>query len=130
MQIVIIGGGFAGINLAKELTDHKGIEVILVDKNNYNFFPPLIYQVATAFLEPSSISYPFRKLFAGKKNLHFRLGELLKVVPADKKIILSNGELEYDYLVFATGAETNFFGMENVRKNSIPMKTLDDAISM
>lgn len=130
MRIVVIGGGFAGVNFAKALANNKQIEVTLVDKNNYNFFPPLIYQVATAFLEPSSISYPFRKLFAGKQNLHFRLGELLKVVPADKKIILSNGELEYDYLVFATGAETNYFGMENVKKYSIPMKTLDDAIAM
>ena len=130
MQIVIIGGGFAGINLAKELTNQKGIEVTLVDKNNYNFFPPLIYQVATAFLEPSSISYPFRKFFAGKKNLQFRLGELLKVVPAENKIILNNGELHYDRLVFATGAETSYFGMENVKKNAIPMKTLNDAIEM
>jgi NADH dehydrogenase len=130
MQIVIIGGGFAGINLAKELANQKGIEVTLVDKNNYNFFPPLIYQVATAFLEPSSISYPFRKFFAGKKNLQFRLGELLKVIPAENKIILNNGELNYDHLVFATGAETNFFGMENVKKNAIPMKTLNDAIEM
>lgn len=130
MQIVIIGGGFAGINLAKELANHKGIEVILVDKNNYNFFPPLIYQVATAFLEPSSISYPFRKFFAGKKNLQFRLGELQKVIPAENKIILNNGELNYDQLVFATGAETSYFGMENVKKNAIPMKTLNDAIEM
>ncbi len=130
MQIVIIGGGFAGINLAKELANQKGIEVTLVDKNNYNFFPPLIYQVATAFLEPSSISYPFRKFFAGKKNLQFRLGELLKVVPSENKIILNNGELHYDRLVFATGAETSYFGMENVKKNAIPMKTLNDAIEM
>src|SRR6478735_3679047 len=130
MQIVIIGGGFAGINLAKELTDHKGIEVILVDKNNYNFFPPLIYQVATAFLEPSSISYPFRKLFRGKGNLAFRLGELQSVVMTENKIILSNGELDYDFLVFATGAETNFFGMENVKRNATPMKTVEDAIGM
>src|SRR6187402_227506 len=130
MQIVIIGGGFAGINLAKELTNHKEIEVILVDKNNYNFFPPLIYQVATAFLEPSSISYPFRKFFADKKNLQFRLGELQKVIPAENKIILNNGELHYDHLVFATGAETSYFGMENVKKNAIPMKTLNDAIEM
>jgi NADH dehydrogenase len=130
MQIVIIGGGFAGINLAKELANHKGIEVILVDKNNYNFFPPLIYQVATAFLEPSSISYPFRKFFAGKKNLQFRLGELQKVILAENKIILNNGELNYDQLVFATGAETSYFGMENVKKNAIPMKTLNDAIEM
>ena len=130
MHIVIIGGGFAGINLAKDLTNYKGIEVTLVDKNNYNFFPPLIYQVATAFLEPSSISYPFRKFFAGKKNLQFRLGELQKVVPAENKIILNNGELHYDQLVFATGAETSYFGMENVKKNAIPMKTLNDAIEM
>ena len=130
MQIVIIGGGFAGINLAKELANQKGIEVTLVDKNNYNFFPPLIYQVATAFLEPSSISYPFRKFFAGKKNLQFRLGELQKVIPSENKIILNNGELQYDHLVFATGAETSYFGMENVKKNAIPMKTLNDAIEM
>jgi len=130
MKIVIIGGGFAGINLAEELLNSKSIEVILVDKNNYNFFSPLIYQVATAFLEPSSISYPFRKFFAGKKNLKFRLGELQKVIPHENKIILNNGELEYDYLVFANGAETSYFGMENVRKNAIPMKTLNDAIEM
>ena len=130
MNIVIIGGGFAGLNLAKELVDHPQIQVTLVDKNNYNFFPPLIYQVATAFLEPSSISYPFRKFFAGKKNLQFRLGELLSVVPAENKVILSNGELTYDHLVFATGAETSYFGMENVMKNAIPMKTLNDAIVM
>ena len=130
MNIVIIGGGFAGLNLAKELLNHPKIQVTLVDKNNYNFFPPLIYQVATAFLEPSSISYPFRKFFAGKKNLQFRLGELLSVVPAENKVILSNGELSYDHLVFATGAETSYFGMENVMKNAIPMKTLNDAIVM
>lgn len=130
MQIVIIGGGFAGINLAKKLLNHKDIEVTLVDKNNYNFFPPLIYQVATAFLEPSSISYPFRKFFAGKKNLQFRLGELQKVIPTENKIILNNGEMQYDILVFATGAETSYFGMENVKKNAIPMKTLNDAIEM
>lgn len=130
MEIVIIGGGFAGLNLAKELLNHKDINVTLVDKNNYNFFPPLIYQVATAFLEPSSISYPFRKFFAGKKNLQFRLGELLEVKPAENRIVLNNGELSYDYLVFATGAETSYFGMENVKKNAIPMKTLNDAIEM
>jgi NADH dehydrogenase len=130
MKIVIIGGGFAGINLAKELQNQEGIQVILIDKNNYNFFPPLIYQVATAFLEPSSISYPFRKFFAGKKNLQFRLGEVQKVIPSQNKIILNNGEINYDYLVFATGAETSYFGMENVKKNAIPMKTLNDAIEM
>lgn len=130
MKIVIIGGGFAGINLAEELGGDKRFHVTLVDKNNYNFFPPLIYQVATAYLEPSSISYPFRKLFRSKGNITFRLGELRSVNRAENKVVLSNGELEYDHLIFATGAETNYFGMENVKKNSIPMKTLNDAIEM
>jgi len=129
-KIVIIGGGFAGINLALELGKHQYYQVTLVDKNNYNFFPPLIYQVATAYLEPSSISYPIRKLFRKKNNLHFRLGELIKVIPESRQIILSSGTLDYDELVFATGAETNYFGMENVKKNAIPMKTLSDAIQM
>ena len=130
MKILIIGGGFAGINLAKELTNEPNIQVTLIDKNNYNFFPPLIYQVATAYLEPSSISYPFRKFFAGKKNLNFRLGEVLSVNTSENKVILNNGEIIYDQLVFATGAETSYFGMENVQKNAIPMKTLNDAIEM
>jgi NADH dehydrogenase len=129
-HIVVVGGGFAGINLAKSLGRHPNFKVTLVDKNNYNFFPPLVYQVATAFLEPSSISYPFRKLFAGKKNLFFRLGKLKQVVPEENKVVLDNGTLNYDYLVFATGAETNFFGNENIKKHAIPMKTLSDAIAM
>jgi NADH:ubiquinone reductase (H+-translocating) len=130
MKIVIVGGGFAGINLAKDLAGNKNFDVTLVDKNNYNFFPPLIYQVATAYLEPSSISYPFRKLFAKMPNVRFRLGEVLSVKMDENIVVLHNGELEYDRLIFATGAETNYFGMENVRKNSIPMKTLNDAIEM
>jgi NADH dehydrogenase len=130
MKIVIIGGGFAGLNLAKALLDKKDIEVTLVDKNNYNFFAPLIYQVATAFLEPTSISYPFRKFFAGKKNLEFRLGEFESVDTTKNIVKLNNGEITFDKLVFATGAETSYFGMENVRKNAIPMKTLNDALEM
>ena len=130
MKIVIVGGGFAGINLAQELTNIPNIQVTLIDKNNYNFFPPLIYQVATAYLEPSSISYPFRKFFAGKKNLKFRLGEVIRVNQPENKVILNNGEIYYDQLVFASGAETSFFGMKNVQKNAIPMKTLNDAIEM
>ena len=128
MKIVVIGGGFAGVNFAKALTNKKEFQITLVDKNNYNFFPPLIYQVATAFLEPSSISYPFRKLFLGKKNIDFRLGEVKKIQPQENKIILYNDEIEYDQLGFSSGAETNYFGMENVQKNSIPMKTLSDSL--
>lgn len=129
-QIVIIGGGFAGINLARRLANTEGIRVTLVDKNNYNFFPPLLYQVATGFLDVSNISYPFRKLFHHKKNISFRMGELQKIVQEENKVVLSTGDLFYDYLVLATGTESNYFGIENIRKAALPMKTVDDAIEM
>lgn len=128
-KIVVIGGGFAGINLVRKLMTSTSFEVTLVDKNNYNFFPPLIYQVATGFLENSNISYPFRKLFRNK-NVRFRMGTVLQIVPATKTVILDTGELNYDFLVFATGTETNYFGLENVKANAIPMKTLNDALLM
>jgi NADH dehydrogenase len=129
-KVVIVGGGFAGVNLAKQLAAHDYFDIVLVDKNNYNFFPPLIYQVATGYLETSNISYPFRKLFRGKKNFMFRLGELEEVFPAEKKLKLSTGEITYDYLIFATGCVTNYFGMESVKQNAIPMKTVSDALFM
>lgn len=129
-QVVIIGGGFGGINLARNLTNEQNFHVTLVDRNNYNFFPPLLYQVATGFLEVSNISYPFRKLFHHKNNLRFRLGELQTIVPEENKVMLSTGELPYDYLVLATGTESNYFGMENIRKAALPMKTVEDAIQM
>ncbi len=129
-HIVIIGGGFAGVNLAKELGNQKGIKVTLVDKNNYNFFPPLLYQVATGMLDISSISVPFRTLFSGKKNLFFRIGELEEVIPESNTIKLSTGELQYDALVIATGTKSNYFGMENIEKNSLPMKTVNDAVKL
>jgi len=130
MKIVIIGGGFAGINLVRHLSNKPGVEIILVDKNNYHFFPPLIYQVATCFLEASSISYPFRMFMHKIKNLRFRLGTLSKIYPLEKKVLLTTGEITYDYLVLASGTVTNFFDMKNVQENAIPMKTLDDAMSM
>ena len=129
-KIVVIGGGFAGIIIAKELAHNKHYSVTLVDRNTYNFFPPLLYQVATGFLEISNISYPFRKLFSRKENLHYRMAEFLEVVPDENKVIYPTGELVYDHLVFATGAETNYFGMENVKKNVRPMKTVDDALKL
>lgn len=127
-KIIIIGGGFAGIHLLKELMHHPHFHITLVDKNNYNFFPPLLYQIATGFLEVSSISFPFRRFLQGKSNVHFRLGTLKAIVPDEKKIQLSDGELGYDYLVIAIGTETNFFGKESIRKNALPMKTVNDAI--
>src|SRR5450755_2862713 len=102
-RVVIIGGGFGGVNLALHLKNDPGFKITLVDKNNYNFFPPLIYQVATGFLENSNISYPFRKLFQRYHNIKFRLGKLVKVLPLENRIQLGNGDLQYDYLVFATG---------------------------
>lgn len=92
-RIVVIGGGFAGVNLVRCLTNTEQFDITLVDRNNYNFFNPLIYQVATGFLEPSSISYPFRKLFGKKQNIHFWLGDLEEVYPEENKLKLSNGEL-------------------------------------
>jgi NADH:ubiquinone reductase (H+-translocating) len=129
-HIVIIGGGFAGINLAKSLANNEHFSITLVDRNNYNFFPPLLYQVATSYLETSSICYPFRRFLRGKKNVTFRMGEFKELKPAENKVVLSNGELSYDHVVFAVGAETNFFGMENVKKNALPMKTVNDALEL
>ncbi len=129
-KLVIIGGGFGGVNLALHLKNDPDYDITLVDKNNYNFFPPLIYQVATGFLENSNISYPFRKLFRKYSNIHFRLGELTSVNPAAHSVELNDGQVSYDYLVFATGAESNYFGMENIRKHGIPMKNVSDALEM
>ena len=129
-HIVVIGGGFAGTNFIKKLGRNNNFEITLVDRNNYNFFPPLLYQVATGFLEPSAISYPFRRLLRRFPNVRLRMASLLKVVPEENKLILDNGEMKYDILVFATGTETNYFGMQNIEKNATPMKTLSDAISM
>lgn len=127
-KIIIVGGGFAGLNLAKKLTGNKHFEVTVVDLNNYHFFPPLLYQVSTAFIEASNISYPFRKLFQGKDNIRFHMGSLLTVIPETNTIITDTGELNYDHLVLAMGTETNFFGNQNIIDNALPMKSIDDAL--
>ncbi|GIM52619.1 NADH dehydrogenase [Capnocytophaga cynodegmi] len=129
-HIVIVGGGFAGLQLIKELNHSDEFRVTLVDMNNYNFFPPLLYQVAAGFMEPSAISYPFRKILRSYKNTNFRMGELKEVIPSENKLILSNGEMFYDILVMATGAETNFFGNQNVAQKAMPMKTISDALML
>src|SRR5664279_664649 len=129
-KIIIIGGGFAGINLAKKLADSNFYEVILVDKNNYHFFPPLLYQVATGFLETASISYPFRKLFIKNENIHFRLAECIGIDTKTHTCLLNNGTLQYDYLVFAAGAVVNYYGIGNIQRDAIPMKTVNDALQM
>jgi len=128
-RIVIIGGGFAGLNLAKRLSKNAEHQIILVDRNNYHFFPPLLYQVGTAFIESSNISYPFRKMFHGK-NIRFFMGEFQRIDPVAKKVITDNGTLDYDILVLAMGTETNFFGNQQVKKYALPMKTIDDALEL
>jgi NADH dehydrogenase len=129
-KIVIVGGGFAGLNLAKKLANHNEYLVTLVDKNNYHFFPPLLYQVSTAFIEASNITYPFRRMFQGKKNLSYYMGQLIHVNLAENKIDTDTGSLSYDYLVLAMGTESNYFGMDNVKDKALPMKTIDDALRM
>ncbi|WP_342648441.1 NAD(P)/FAD-dependent oxidoreductase [Mucilaginibacter sp. CSA2-8R] len=128
MKVVIVGGGFAGMNLAKGLAGKKDVDVLLVDKHNYHLFAPLLYQVATSFIEASNISYPFRKMLQGKKNVRFYHGAL-KEVKADQNLIVTEyGTINYDVLVLALGTVTNYFGMENLEKHSMPMKTIDDAL--
>ena len=129
-HIVIVGGGFAGLELVKVLNRSDKYKITLVDMNNYNFFPPLLYQLAAGFMEPSSISYPFRRLFRKYKNARFRMATLREVVPSENKLILSNGELHYDVLVMATGAESNFFGNKDVEEKAMPMKTVGDALML
>lgn len=129
-RVVIVGGGFAGVNFIKKLSKDKDFEITLVDRNNYHFFPPLLYQVATAFIEPSNITYPFRRMFQGKENIRFHLGSLQYIHPDSQTIQTDTGILEYDYLVLAVGTVSNYFGMENVQRCSLPMKTIDDALNM
>lgn len=129
-HVVIIGGGFGGVNVIQELAKNKNFEITLIDRNNYNFFPPLLYQVSTGFLEASNISYPFRKLLRKYKNVHFRMGELQKIIPEEKVILVNSQSIPYDHLILATGLSTNYFGMENVKRYSLPMKTLSDALAL
>jgi NADH:ubiquinone reductase (H+-translocating) len=129
MKVVIVGGGFAGLNLAKKLVCKADFGVTLVDTNNYHFFPPLLYQVSTAFIEASNISYPFRKMFQGKANFRYHLGSLIHINTQSNYIETDTGNVEYDVLVLAMGTETNYFGMENVKRHALPMKTIDDALN-
>lgn len=128
-RVIIVGGGFGGIQLAKRLKK-SGMQVVLVDKNNYHQFPPLIYQVASAGMEPSSISFPFRKLFQNRTNFYFRMAEVRAVFPDLKIIQTSIGKAEYDYLVFAAGTTTNFYGNKNIEENAIPMKNVSEAMGL
>lgn len=128
-RVVIVGGGFGGIKLARSLSS-AAIQVVLIDKNNYHTFQPLLYQVATAGLNGASIVYPFRKFFEKQDNFFFRLAEVQSVDAELQIVNTSIGPINYTYLVIATGAETNFFGNELMHKNAIALKSINDAVML
>ncbi len=125
--MVIVGGGLGGLELAQRLRGSE-FQVVLIDKNNYNQFPPLIYQVASAGLEPSNISFPFRRIFQGAKHYYFRMGEVKEIDNEEKAVRTSFGTVHYDHLVLAAGATTNFFGNKNIEANALPMKTIPESM--
>ena len=125
-RVVIVGGGLGGLRLAEDLYG-SGMQVVLIDKNNFHQFPPLIYQIASAGIDPSSISFPFRQIFRKRKDFYFRMAEA-RMVDTEKKILQTSiGKIDYDYLVLAAGATTNFFGNKNIEEWAIPMKTVPEA---
>lgn len=126
-RVVIIGGGFAGLRLARKLKSSP-FNVVLLDKNNYHQFQPLFYQVATAGLEPSAISFPLRRIFHHTPNVTFRMAEAIKIDQDEKRVYTNIGYLEYDYLVLGMGASTNYFGLTNIMEHSIPMKSVSEAL--
>lgn len=129
-RIVIIGGGFGGVSFAKKLknTDYQ---VVLIDKNNYHTFQPLLYQVATSALESDSIAYPIRKIFNKCKNVFFRMGDVEHLDVDKKELFFQNGDnMEYDYLVIATGAKTNYLNNEGLTISSMPMKNINEALDI
>ena len=128
-RVVIVGCGLGGLKLAMSLR-HSGFQVVVVDKNNYNQFPPLIYQVASAGLEPSNIAFPIRRIFQGYPNYFFRMADVTAIDEKEKAIETSIGTIHYDYLVLGMGAETNFFGNAQIEMNAFPMKTVTDAMAL
>jgi len=128
-RVIIIGGGFGGLNVASVLKN-KPVQLVLLDRNNHHTFQPLLYQVATAGLEAGSIAYPLRKFLGGAKNTHFRMTEVEEVMPNEKKIKTGSGILRYDYLVMATGAKTNFFNMPDIAAHAAQLKSVSQAIDM
>jgi NADH:quinone reductase (non-electrogenic) len=130
MKVVIVGAGFGGLRLARKLNNKTGFEVILIDKVNYHQFQPLLYQVATAGLDASNISFPLRKVFQKSKNVRIRMAEVKEIIPSEHKVITNNEEIDYDILVLATGTETNFFGNQQLSENTFPMKSTVEALQL
>ena len=128
-RVVIVGGGLGGLRLAEDLLG-ADMQVVLVDKNNFHQFPPLIYQIASAGIDPSSISFPFRQIFRKQKDFYFRMAEA-RMVDTEKKILQTSiGKIDYDYIVFAAGTTTNFFGNKNIEEWAMPMKTVSEAMGL
>ncbi|MBD0376845.1 MAG: NAD(P)/FAD-dependent oxidoreductase [Flavisolibacter sp.] len=130
MKVVIVGGGFAGLRLARNLNNKPGFEVLLIDRFNYHQFQPLFYQVATAALDASNISFPLRKVFHNSKNVRIRVEEVKSVVPQENKIVTASEEIHYDILVLANGADTNFFGNQQMATHAFPMKSTVEALQL
>lgn len=127
--IVVLGGGFAGLQFVRHIDEDK-FNVLIIDKLNHHQFQPLFYQVATSQIEPSSISFPLRHVFRNKKNVFVRMAEVKSVDSAEKKVCTSIGDFGYDYLVIAMGCTTNFFGNEKIKQNSLTLKTTYEAINI
>jgi len=130
MKIIIVGGGFGGLKLARSLNNKAGFEITLIDRFNYHQFQPLFYQVATAGLDASNISFPLRKAFHNSKNVHIRIGEVTEIVASKNLIRTSLGDMDYDMLVLATGADTNFFNNASLKENAFPMKSTVEALQL
>ncbi|MGH2566260.1 MAG: NAD(P)/FAD-dependent oxidoreductase, partial [Ginsengibacter sp.] len=130
MKVVIIGGGFGGLKLARNLSKKKGFDITLIDRFNFHQFQPLFYQVATAGLDASNISFPLRKLFHKEKNIHFRMADVTAIDTANNKVISNPENFSYDVLVLATGADTNFFGNEELKSHAYPMKSTVEALQI
>jgi NADH dehydrogenase len=128
-RVVIIGSGFGGLRVAREL-NRAALQVTLIDRHNYHLFQPLLYQVATAGISPEEIAYPVRAILRKQRNLEFRLASVEAVDFSSQRLQTSTGEISYDYLVLAMGSETNFFGLESVARNGFGLKELDDAVSI
>jgi len=128
-RIVIIGAGFGGLKLAKKLVG-SGYQIVLIDKNNFHQFQPLFYQVASSGIEPSSILFPLRKIFQKRKDVYIRVAEVYSVDTEKKELNTSLDKVWYDYLVIATGVNSNFFGMKNMEKYAIPMKSISEAMAL
>ena len=129
-KIIVIGGGFAGLQFAKKLNGNRTKKLVMIDKANHHMFQPLFYQVACGRIEPSNISFPFRKIFQRSKNIQFRMTEVKQIIPSENKIITEDHVFHYDKLVIATGCKTNFFGNRKMENLAFGMKNTQEAISI